>query len=187
MSNSPIDPNKAVLLVLYGLPAVGKLTIAKELHRQLAGKMQLFHNHLVVDALLSLFAFGSENFVKHRERMWMSMMEDAIAEGKNVIFTFNPENTVNSNFPTALSEAILRRGGQCVFIELVCSESIIEDRIESQDRQSFKKLSNLDFYRQLKKDGTFDFPCPLPVDLQIDTSHCSADESASSIIRMLCL
>ena len=39
------------LVVLHGPPAVGKLTVARELAR-LTG-WRLFHNHLVVDALLA--------------------------------------------------------------------------------------------------------------------------------------
>jgi hypothetical protein len=179
------DQKKGTLLVLYGLPAVGKLTIAKELQQLLAGKMQLFHNHLVVDTLLSLFEFGSENFVKHRENMWISMMEDAIAEGKSVIFTFNPENTVNNHFPATLQEAIVNRGGRCLFVELVCSDNILETRIESHDRKTFKKLSSLDFYRHLKDEGAFDFPSSLPVDLRIDTSANSPAVSAGLIIEAL--
>ncbi len=43
------------LIVLYGMPAMGKLTVAKELQK-LCG-YELFHNHLTVDLLLSTFEF----------------------------------------------------------------------------------------------------------------------------------
>jgi tRNA uridine 5-carbamoylmethylation protein Kti12 len=52
------------LVFIYGLPATGKLTVARELS-SLTG-FRLFHNHLAVDLLLSLFDFESEPFVALR-------------------------------------------------------------------------------------------------------------------------
>jgi hypothetical protein len=41
------------LVFIYGIPATGKLTVAQELAKRTG--YSLFHNHLVVDLLLSLF------------------------------------------------------------------------------------------------------------------------------------
>ena len=49
------------LIFIYGMPATGKLTVARELAR-ITG-FNVFHNHLVVDLLLSIFEFGSKPFV----------------------------------------------------------------------------------------------------------------------------
>lgn len=43
------------LVVIYGAPGVGKLTVARELARKTGYK--LFHNHLTVDLVKSLFDF----------------------------------------------------------------------------------------------------------------------------------
>jgi shikimate kinase len=53
------------LVFLHGPAASGKLTIGREL-AALTG-LPLFHNHLVVDAVASVFPFGSQRFVKLRE------------------------------------------------------------------------------------------------------------------------
>lgn len=45
------------LVFIHGPAASGKLTVAKEL-AALTG-YPLFHNHLIVDALLAVFPFGS--------------------------------------------------------------------------------------------------------------------------------
>ena len=52
------------LIFLYGLPATGKLTVAHEL-AAITG-FKVFHNHLVVDVLLTVFDFGSPDFVRLR-------------------------------------------------------------------------------------------------------------------------
>src|SRR5262245_57362571 len=65
------------LIFIYGAPAAGKLTVAREL-AALTG-FALFHNHLVVDAVASVFPFGSESFSKLREQWWLAMMGEAAA------------------------------------------------------------------------------------------------------------
>ena len=59
------------LIFVYGLPATGKLTVAREL--ALITGFQVFHNHLAVDLLLSVFEFGSRPFVELREQIWLSV------------------------------------------------------------------------------------------------------------------
>jgi hypothetical protein len=49
------------LIFIYGLRATGKLTVAQELATLTDYK--LFHNHLAVDLLLSIFEFGSSPFI----------------------------------------------------------------------------------------------------------------------------
>src|ERR1700751_3457927 len=85
------------LVFIYGMPATGKLTVARELSR-ITG-YPVFHNHLVVDLLLSIFQFGSQPFVALREEIWLSVFRKA-AENQlpGLIFTFAPESTVRPSF-----------------------------------------------------------------------------------------
>ncbi len=105
------------LFFLYGLPGTGKLTIAREL-AELTG-IKLFHNHLTVDLLLSVFEFGSAPFVELRERIWLSVFEEATALPA-MIFTFNPENSVRQSFIQKTVETIESRDGEVFFVEVVC-------------------------------------------------------------------
>lgn len=50
------------LVILYGPPAVGKLTVGAEL-AELTG-FKLFHNHLTTDMVMSLFPHGSETYTR---------------------------------------------------------------------------------------------------------------------------
>jgi chloramphenicol 3-O-phosphotransferase len=67
-------PRRASLLIarlvfLHGRAAAGKLTTARRLS-DLVG-YPVFHNHLVVDLLTTMFPFGSEPFVLLREQFWL--------------------------------------------------------------------------------------------------------------------
>lgn len=60
------------LIFIYGPAAAGKLTVARVLAEQTG--VALFHNHLVVDAVMAVFPFGSEPFVRLREHFgWRSL------------------------------------------------------------------------------------------------------------------
>ncbi len=63
------------LIFIHGSPAVGKLTVARELAK-LTG-FRLFHNHLTVDLVSSIFDFGSEPFVLLREQIWLAAFAEA--------------------------------------------------------------------------------------------------------------
>jgi hypothetical protein len=69
------------LVFIHGPAAAGKLTVAREL-RALTG-LGVFHNQLVVDALTPVFEFGSPEFVKLREEMWLAVFREATRAGRS--------------------------------------------------------------------------------------------------------
>jgi len=50
------------LVVIFGPPAVGKMTVGMELERRTG--LRLFHNHMAVDPVLQFFPFGSPAYSK---------------------------------------------------------------------------------------------------------------------------
>src|SRR4051794_6453417 len=135
------------LLFLHGPPGCGKLTIAKEL-TTLLPSYKLFHNHLTVDLLLSLFDFGTPQFIKYRESMWLELMGEAIGCGSDVIFTFCPESTVAASFVKSLQDIVHAQGGKCHFVSVECPLEVLVQRVESDSRKQFKKLSSGEFLLQ---------------------------------------
>jgi len=118
------------LVFLHGGPAVGKLTVAREL-AALTG-FRLFHNHLTVDLVSSLFPFGSEPFILLREQIWLAAFAEAARNNVSLIFTFNPERTVRESFVQDAIKAVAGAGGKVVFVELTCDESELERRLENE-------------------------------------------------------
>jgi chloramphenicol 3-O-phosphotransferase len=166
------------LVFLHGAPAVGKLTVAREL-ANLTG-LRLFHNHLTVDLVSSLFSFGTEPFILLREQIWLAAFAAAARQQVSLIFTFNPERTVRDRFIQDAIEAVEPSGGKVVFIELTCAEAELERRIEDASRREFGKLASTEQYRSLKEAGAFHFP-KLPNGLSLDTTSQSAAETARLI------
>ena len=170
------------LVFLHGPPAVGKLTVAREL-ANLTG-FPLFHNHLTVDLVSSLFPFGSESFVRLREEIWLAAFAEAARQRVSLIFTFNPERSVRERFVQDAIDLVEPAGGKIIFVELHCAEKELERRLEDISRKKFGKLASVAQYRSLQESGAFDFP-KLPCALFLDTTNQSAAESARLIGKYL--
>ena len=177
------------LIFIHGAPACGKLTIAKQLSDKLnesGTQFKLFHNHLTVDLLFSLFSFGSANFIKYRQQIWLDTMTDAIKEGSNIVFTFNPERTVDVQFPMVLNNAVAAVGGKVLFVQINCPHDEILARMNSPSRHECKKLVSPEYYSQLVNEGAFEYP-EIPSSVCIDSSLVKANEAADIIIGKLIL
>src|SRR5688572_434351 len=104
------------LIFLHGVPGVGKLTVARELARLTGYK--LFHNHLTVDLVGSVFEFGTTPFVELREKIWLDVFSEAASsEVAGIIFTFAFEPTVRESFVENVRSTIESKGGEVVFVK----------------------------------------------------------------------
>lgn len=166
------------IIFVHGPAAVGKLTVGRALAARTG--LALFHNHLVVDALLSVFPFGSPAFVTLRERMWLDVFEAAAREGTSLIFTFAPEDTVSEGFPEAIADRLAPHGGRIRFVRLTASPEIQEARIDAPSRRGTGKLTDLELLRRLRADGRQTYR-DLPAELVIDTGETDPQTAASRI------
>jgi hypothetical protein len=170
------------LVFLHGPGAVGKLTVGRAL-AALTG-LPLFHNHLVVDAVLAVFPFGSGPFVRLRHAMWMAMFEEAAARDRSLIFTFAPEASVPATFAADVVAMVERHGGRVRFVALACDEAVREGRIEDPSRARWGKLNSLKLARELRAAGSHAFPS-LPAEVTVDTGRLSPQEASERIAAAL--
>ncbi|MEP6635997.1 MAG: AAA family ATPase [Acidobacteriota bacterium] len=142
------------LVFVHGMPGVGKLTVAREL-AELTG-FKLFHNHLTVDLVGSVFPFGSAAFVELRESIWLDVFSRAAAaKVPGLIFTFAYDRTVRPEFVEKLLCVVEAKGVEVVFVELKCSPEELERRVAHPSRQRFGKLHSLALFRELNEAGAF--------------------------------
>jgi hypothetical protein len=165
------------LVFLHGPAAAGKLTTARALEERTG--FPVFHNHLVVDLLTTVFPFGSEPFVRLREDFWTSVFADAARAGRSITFTFTPEATVRPGFPGRVRQLVEAAGGRLCFVRLHVSEAEQERRIGAASRAEFHKLTSVETLRALRNPGgVVEQP---PVDLEIDTDASDPTRSAATI------
>jgi len=171
------------LIFLHGPPASGKLTVARAL-ATLSG-LPVFHNHFAVDAAASVFAFGSDAFIRLRETYWLAMFEEAAANQRSIIFTFTPEPSVPSDFPARVRTLVERYGGTVDFIRLTVEREEQEARLDAPSRSEFGKLRSLDLLRQLRTTfATCEAAMP-EGRISIDTTRTTPEAAACVITEAL--
>ena len=172
------------LIFLYGLPATGKLTVARELAARTG--FRLFHNHLTVDLLLSVFDFGSPAFVALREHIWLNVFTEACRNQlPGMIFTFSPEATVRPGFVPQVLETLNREGSTVELIELTCPIAELKARLDSPSRREHQKLTSVALFEQLHQHGSFDGSHMPKPRLTLDTSRFTPAQAAATIVQQL--
>ena len=170
------------LVYLYGPPAAGKLTIAEPL-AQLTG-FRLFHNHLSVNAVSSVFPISTEPYMAVLHRLRLDVFETAARAGISMIFTNNSAWGPNAPgrfaaFAGDAARVVERGGGRTVFVQISAPAAVLEKRLTSESRRAQHKLLDVHRLRQLLAELD---PSPLhPEDLLVDTGSVSPDEAARMI------
>lgn len=164
------------LVILYGPPAVGKLTVATEL-AHLTG-FKLFHNHLTADAVMSLFPHGSAPYKRLIKDIRIRMLEAAVLENlPGVILTlaFNPANPLVLSYLAAVENL----GGEIYLVRLYCDEATLRKRVVEDSRKAHGKITDVAKLEQklLEMNDAFAL-IPDWESLELSTNKLSPKESA---------
>lgn len=171
------------VVFIHGPAAAGKHTVGSLVSDKLG--IPLFHNHLTVDLVKTLFEFGTEGFKRLRADIWIASFKAACEAQRSFVFTFNPENTMEPGLIHELVSLVANAGGVVHYIELVCSEEEIARRIGNESRSKFGKLTDAAIYKEFKLSGGFDFPSlPTPL-VTIDTAVFAPEVAAKKIVDAL--
>lgn len=128
------------LVVLFGPPAVGKMTVGHELCR-LTG-YRLFHNHLTIEPFLGIFEFGSPSFGRLSSEFRWRVIEEAIASDlPGLVFTFvwGLELEEDRDLVQGYVDLVEEAGGRVSFVELAAPLAIRQERNNSEFRLAEKK------------------------------------------------
>jgi hypothetical protein len=180
-------------IVLFGPPAVGKMTVGAALAARTGYK--LFHNHMTIELVLNFFPFGHPQFSllvgEFRRRIFE---EVAISTLPGLIFTYvwaldQPGDKAQIDAYCALFRV---QGANVFFVEL---EATLEERLQRNQTpfrleqkpskrdiaSSAQRLQEADARHQLNsREGAFFYPEHY---LKINTTNLSADETATQIMR----
>ncbi len=171
------------LVAIYGPPGVGKLTVARELARITGFK--LFHNHLTVDFVGSIFEHGSEPYRRLIAEYRTQMLEEAARAGiRGVIFTFIYRNTKDNN--DVIFDAVRRLGRlgvKPVFVQLRCSEAVLLKRLSSRTRSGTSKITSASVLRREYRGRDLFETVPMVDTLTIDNTSVTPKRAAEMIAR----
>ena len=167
------------LVFVYGPPAAGKYTVSRRV-AQITG-LALFHNHLVVDTVASVFPFGSPSFVRLREQFWMDVFKAAVAEDRSLVFTFQPEGSVSPAFAQRVVDLVRGADGEVLLVHLKLSADGQLARIANEDRAKFGKMRDAELLAKLQAEFEACQRAMPAADLVIDTETVTAETAAAMI------
>jgi RNase adaptor protein for sRNA GlmZ degradation len=169
------------LIFLYGAPAVGKLTVARELARLTSFKV--FHNHLSIDCIEPVFDFGTPSFFKLIELIRAETVAEAARENLNLIYTFCYAKDFDDAHVAKIVESVEASGGEVCFVLLTCERSELEKRVLEESRKQYGKANNLEILEEIL--GKYDLFSPVTgrESLQIDNTNLSPVETARKIVE----
>lgn len=170
------------LYFLYGPPAVGKLTIAQELHDLTS--IPIFHNHMTRDLVLGLYGKDILDHYDLVETLRNDVLSYCAQHDTDLIFTFvyggSDDDTVIGEYVRSVES----HGGQIEFIELTAKKEDLLDRVQDESRTQHKKLTNPKIMDEITQDMS-KYSIPNVDALKIDTSQTSPTEAAKIIASTL--
>ncbi len=170
------------LYIIYGLPGVGKLAVARELMRLLPG-YRLFHIHQLTDMLESVFGFDGRGFIELRNLMWPMVIERAVADGiPGLITTLVFEKSLPDELVPNVRDHVIESGGRVRFVHLTCEKAENDRRLTSPERTHFRKMTSVEEFNRIIESGHFTTPDDLGDTLTLDTTHLTVTQAAQRIV-----
>ncbi len=97
------------VILLFGTPAVGKLTTALAISSKTGYKV--LHNHLIIDLVGSVFDWQHNTYWKLSQDFWESMIEQAAIENINIILTCCYIDERDSRYIQSLIQLVKKQNG----------------------------------------------------------------------------
>jgi tRNA uridine 5-carbamoylmethylation protein Kti12 len=144
LENLQNPETKKPLVVIYGPPGVGKLTVAKELNKLTS--LPLFHGHLSRDLVKSVFT--EINALGFIDKIRLAFFDFAAKNNCGLIFTFVYAYKFDDEFMEQISDIAKNNNTPIYFIQLLCDEKAWQNRVVQVDRKQHKKVVDFDAIRQ---------------------------------------
>lgn len=107
------------LVILFGPPAVGKMTVGQELEK--ITTLRLFHNHMSLELVHRFFDFGTPTFERLDRRIRFAFFEEiATSDLDGLIFTYvwDLNEPADTDYIDAMADVFLQQGAAVSYIEL---------------------------------------------------------------------
>jgi shikimate kinase len=171
------------LLVLYGPPAAGKLTVAKHIATKTG--FRVFHNHVSIDVVEQFFERGTVGFNNLIYGMRKLIFEELAKADISFIFTVvyaHPQDIPDMNWMTQVIE---KHGGEVKFVQLVCPKETLQERVHAPDRRAFTKIVSAETLEHVLAQYDLFTPYPEHEHPSFDTSKQNPEVTAEQIIGRL--
>lgn len=172
------------LIVLYGPPAVGKLTVGRELSALTGYK--LFHNHLTVDFLDPIIGYGTRRFFQLLSAIRLLIFEHAARINlPGLIFTFVYAKSHDDAFVNQMIRVVESHSGEVLFVRLTCVKDELAKRVADISRREFDKIRTPEALEKNLAEADLVSAIPERESLTLNTTRLSPHAVAEQIIETL--
>jgi hypothetical protein len=187
------EKKRVKFVVIFGPPAVGKMTVGYALAERTG--MKVFHNHMTIDLVLEFFPFGHPKFHTLVGEFRRRILEEvAASELPGLIFTYvwALDQPGDKEEGDSYCDIFRRKGAEIYFVEL---ETSLYERLES-NRSEFRlakksskrdierseeNLMNIDRRYRMNSDHDFFYPEHF---VRINNTYLSPEETARNIVKV---
>jgi hypothetical protein len=162
------------LVVVFGPPAVGKMTVGHEL--SLLTGYKLLHNHMTVEPVLDIFPFGSPPFGRLVDEFRRRIIEEAVAADlPGLVFTlvWGVELPGDAALVTSYAGIVEAAGGRVSFVELSAD---LDERL-ARNRTEFRLAE-----KKSKRDLEFSHGNVLELDANYVMNTGSGPSEADAVL-----
>ncbi len=183
-------------IILFGPPAVGKMTVGLELEK--ATGIKLFHNHATIELVLNFFDFGMDAFRRLVGSFRMQIFEEVANSdlpGMTFTYVWDLDGEDDYTFVREACAIFDKAGADIYIVELSADldERLVRNRTELRLAEKPSKrnverseanLLHLHEKLRLNTDAGEDLGFPYK-HIRIDTTKLEATQTAEKIIEAL--
>lgn len=178
------------VILIYGLPASGKYTMAKQIQEKCGGV--LFDNHYFYDLFVGITEVSEKNRNQYFgkvgavRRAFLDVLRTFYPKKQHVRYIFTSVLLKGEKLPARLQKFARDINADFIPIELNVKPEVLLDRCDNEVRRKRKKLHNKEKYNDLLKEWLPDAFHSRHVNrLVLDSSELSLEETFKQIKKHL--
>lgn len=169
------------LIIIYGAPAAGKMTVSKELCK--ITNARFFPHNLIFELIMPLITekINDDDLWDLYEEIKFSIIKTAKKKGNSLVLTEIYDNPIsNERFKKFIGD--LRNAKiSYKFVKLTCDKGELMKRVVNSSRKNTKKVNNVETLNKIIAKNNLDSEIPFVKNLVINNTKLSAKKTAQKI------